>query len=395
MLSTRARGVAPSPTLAITAKVRQLRAEGVDVVGFGAGEPDFDTPEHIKAAAIEALKRGVTKYTPTTGTPELKDAIREKLKRDNGLEYAANEIIVSVGAKHSLFNAVMALVDPGDECIVPAPYWVTYPEQVRFAGGVPVIVETKESDGFRLTADLVASAVTPRTKLLFLNSPCNPTGACVPRSELEKIAELAVERSFLVISDEIYEHLIYSGVIPTSIASLGPEVKKRTITINGVSKTYAMTGWRIGYAAADAEIVAAMGRIQDQSTSNPTSFVQPAVIEALRGPQECVAAMREEFARRRQTLVEGLNAIPGIHCSMPDGAFYVFPRVADLYGGEITGSDAFADWLLRTAKVAVVPGSGFGADQYVRLSYATSMANITKGLERIAEACAKLARAGA
>ena len=394
MLSKRAQGVAPSPTLAITAKVRQMRQDGIDVVGFGAGEPDFDTPEHIKAAAVKALNEGMTKYTPTTGIPELKNAIREKLKRDNGLEYAANEIIVSVGAKHSLFNAVMALVDPGDECIIPAPYWVTYPEQVRFAGGEPIIVETDERNGFRLTADQVEAAVTKRTKLLFLNSPCNPTGACISDDELEGIAKLAVDRGFYVISDEIYEHLIYTGQKPVSIASLGPEIRKRTVTINGVSKTYSMTGWRIGYAAADAEIVAAMGRIQDQSTSNPTSFVQPAVVAALTGPQDCVEMMRTEFAKRRRILVDGLNAIPGIHCPEPDGAFYVFPRVSDLYGGAITGSDAFAEYLLNEARVAVVPGSGFGADGYVRLSYATSMSTIQKGLERIAEACAKLSRAG-
>ena len=394
MLSKRAQGVAPSPTLAITAKVRQMRQEGIDIVGFGAGEPDFDTPEHIKEAAVKALREGMTKYTPTTGIPELKKAICEKFRRDNGIDYTPNEIIVSVGAKHSLFNAIMALVDPGDECIIPAPYWVTYPEQVKFAGGVPVFVETKESNGFRLTADQVAEAVTPKTKLLILNSPCNPTGACVAPEEIRKIAELAVEKGFYVISDEIYEHLIYTDVRPLSIASLGPEAKKQTITVNGVSKTYSMTGWRIGYAGGDAEIVAAMGRIQDQSTSNPTSFVQPAVIAALEGSQECVAQMREEFAKRRKVLVDGLNSIPGIHCANPDGAFYVFPRVSDLYGGEINGSDAFAEYLLKEAQVAVVPGSGFGADEHVRLSYATSMANIQKGLERIATACEKLSKAG-
>lgn len=382
-LSHRAQQVNPSPTLGLTARFQQLKREGKDVVGFLAGEPDFDTPENIKESAIAALKKGATKYTPTTGIPELKEAICKKLLEDNGIRYTPQEVIVSCGAKHSLYNAFMALLNPGDEVLIPSPYWVTYPEQVKLAEGVPVFVPTEETNHFRLTAEAVKERITPRTKILLLNSPCNPTGAMVTFKELTALAEIALRHNLLIISDEIYEKLVYGEEKPTSIASLGEEVKARTITINGVSKAYSMTGWRIGYAAGPAEVISAMGRIQDQSTSNPTAIAQWAAVEALQGPQEAVEQMRQEFARRRQLIVEGLNSIPGIHCLEPDGAFYVFPRVSDLYRGEINSSDALAEFWLQEAGVLVIPGSGFGADAYVRLSYATSRETITKGLERI------------
>ncbi|HEY3285015.1 MAG TPA: pyridoxal phosphate-dependent aminotransferase [Armatimonadota bacterium] len=389
-VSARAAAVAPSPTLAVTAKFKKMVQSGVDCLGFAAGEPDFDTPDNIKQAAIASIQRGETKYTPTMGLPALREAIRRKLEQENKVSYETSEIIVSVGAKHSLFNAVMATVNPGDEALIPEPYWVTYPEQVGLAGGTSVFVPTSQESNFRVSFEAIRERVTDRTRLLFLNSPSNPAGAMVSDADLQRIAELAVERNLWVISDEIYEKLIYVDQAPRSIASLGPEVRARTITVNGVSKTYAMTGWRVGYAAGPAEVVAAMGRIQDQSTSNPANASQYAALEALVGPQDLAEQMRQEFAKRRKVLVDGLNAIPGITCQMPDGAFYVFPRVADLYTGEIRGSDDFANFLLEDEKVAVIPGSGFGADEFVRLSFATSMDTIEKGLERLHRAAKRL-----
>lgn len=394
-ISERARKASPSPTLAITAKAKQMKAEGIDVVSFGAGEPDFDTPQNVKDAAIKALQGGMTKYTPTSGTPELKKAICDKLKRDNGLEYAPSQIIVSIGAKHSLYNAMLALCDPGDEVIIPAPYWVSYPEMVKLADGVPVYVQTDESTGFRMTPDALRAAITPRTKALVLNSPSNPTGAIYEPAAIEEIAKIAVEKGIYVISDEIYEKLVYGGNRMVSIASFGDEIKKLTITINGLSKSHSMTGWRVGYTAAEQEIVSGMSRIQDHSTSNPVSFVQAGAIEALCGPQDAVEEMRKAFDERRQVIVDGLNAIPGVVCPNPGGAFYVFPNVSAYYGKsfngqEVGGSDAFGAFLLDEAKVAVIPGSGFGADSNIRLSYATSMDNIKKGIARIGEAVAKL-----
>jgi aspartate aminotransferase len=394
-ISERARRTNPSPTLAVTAKAKQMKAEGIDVVSFAAGEPDFDTPQNVKDAAIKALEAGVTKYTPSSGTPELKEAICAKLKRDNGLEYAPSQIIASIGAKHSIFNTVLALCDPGDEVIIPAPYWVTYPEQAKLADGIPVYVPTDESTGFRMTLDGLKKAVTPKTKILILNSPSNPTGAVYTRADLQKIAELAVEKGFYIISDEIYEKMVYEGNEHVSIASFGDDIKKLTVTVNGLSKSHSMTGWRLGYAAGEQEIISGMSRIQDQSTSNPVSFVQKGAVEALNGPQDCVSMMVREFNERRKVIVSGLCAIPGVDCPNPGGAFYVFPNVGKLYGktwkGQpINGSDAFAGYLLDEAKVAVIPGSGFGADHNVRLSYATSMENIKKGLERIGEAVSKL-----
>ncbi|MHB0913772.1 MAG: pyridoxal phosphate-dependent aminotransferase [Armatimonadota bacterium] len=389
-ISERAKNVAPSPTLAITAKAKQMKAEGIDVLSFGAGEPDFDTPQNVKDAAIAALETGVTKYTPSSGTPELKQAVCDKLARDNGLTYTPSQIIVSDGAKHSLYNAVMTLCNPGDEVIIPAPYWVTYPEQVKLAEGVPVFVHTDESTGFKMAMEMLRSAVTGKTKILMLNSPSNPTGAVYTPAELQEIAELAVERGFYVISDEIYEKMVYEGNEHVSIASFGAEIKKLTVVVNGLSKSHSMTGWRIGYAAAEAEIVSGMSRIQDHSTSNPVSFAQKGAVEALNGPQETVAMMVREFNERRKVIVAGLNAIPGIVCPNPGGAFYVFPNISGLFGGKIASSDDFAEYLLAEARVAVVPGTGFGAPNNVRLSYATSMENIKKGVARITEAVEKL-----
>lgn len=389
-LSERTRNTAPSPTLAITAKVKALKAQGVDIIGFGAGEPDFDTPENIKEQAIAALRAGFTKYTPSTGTDELKDAIVNKLKVDNGLEYTRKQIVVGVGAKHSLYNAIMAIVDPGDEVIIPTPFWVSYPEMVKLAAGTPVYVQTTESNGFRLTAEMLAGAITKKTRAIVINSPSNPTGAVIDTKELKKIAELAVEAGVYVISDEIYEKMVYDGNKHVSIASFGPGIKDLTITVNGFSKAYSMTGWRLGYLACGEELSAGIGRIQDNSTSNPVSFCQKAAVEALNGSQEAVKMMAAEFDKRRRYIVRRLNEIPGITCPNPGGAFYVFPNVSGLFKQGISGSDAFAEYLLNDAKVAVVPGAGFGADNCVRLSYATSMGNIEKGMDRLEEAAKKL-----
>jgi aspartate aminotransferase len=367
-----------------------MKADGIDVIGFGAGEPDFDTPEPIKDAAIASLRKGFTKYTASGGTDELRQAICDKLKRDNALTYTPRQVLVSVGAKHSLYNIMQAVLDPGDEVIIPSPYWVSYPEQVKLAEGKPVFVAAPEADGFRVTAAAIAAAVTPRTRMVILNSPSNPTGAALAVEELRRIAELAVERDLIVVSDEIYEKLTYDGRTHTSIASLGPEIYRRTLTVNGFSKAYSMTGWRLGYVAGDETVVAAMGRIQDQSTSNPTSFAQAGAVAALTGPQDAVEEMRRAFEERRNVIVARCNAIPGVRCAKPDGAFYVFPNISGLLSDRIPDSDALAEHLLTEAHVGVVPGSGFGAPEYIRLSYATSMEQIERGLDRIAKAAAKL-----
>lgn len=395
-LSRRAVNCAPSPTLAITAKANQLKAEGHDVLAFGAGEPDFDTPQHIKDAAIDALAKGKTKYTPSAGIPELKKAILDKLKTDNGLDYAANNIIVSCGGKHTLYNIFQAMVDSGDEVIIPAPYWVSYPEQVKLADGTPVIIETTDATNFAPSIEQLTAAITPRTKIVVLNSPSNPTGAMWPRATIEALAELAVKHDFFVVSDEIYEKLVYDNNEFISIAALGDEIKKRTFTVNGMSKAYSMTGWRLGYVAAEAEYVSAMNRIQDQCTSNPTSIAQWAGVAALTGPQEFLKDWCAEFDRRRRAMVAGLNTIPGLTCLLPEGAFYVFPNISGLLGKTtpagktLLSGDDVADYLLATQQVAVVPGSGFGAPNYIRLSYATGMPNIEKGIIRIGEAVAAL-----
>ncbi len=377
------------------AKAKGMKAQGVDVVNFGVGEPDFDTPEHVKEAAIKSIRDGFTKYTPVGGTDELKEAIVDKLSADNGLAYEKEQIIVSCGAKHSLYNIAQALYGPGDEVIIPAPYWVSYPDQVLLNDATPVLVETREADQFMLRPEALAAKITPKTKAIILNSPSNPTGVAYDKIALASVAELAVKHNLYIISDEIYEKLVYEGIQHVSIAALGEEVKNRTIVVNGLSKSHAMTGWRIGYAAGPKDIIKAMTNIQSQSTSNPTSISQKAAVAALRGPQDFVAMMRTEFDRRRVFLVDALNALPGFRCLKPTGAFYAFPNIVALYGKKagqraINGSLDFALYLLEDANVALVHGEAFGNDQYIRLSYATSMETLQKGVERIAAAVAKL-----
>jgi aspartate aminotransferase len=394
-ITARARQLAPSATLAISARARQLQAEGIDVISFGSGEPDFDTPAHIKAAAVQALQEGFTKYTAADGIPELKDAIRLKLKRDNGLEYARDEVIVSCGGKHSLYNVAQVLFGPGDEVLIPSPYWVTYPEQVKLCEAVPVVVPTDEDDGFRLRPEAVAAALTPRTRALILDSPNNPTGAVASREDVEALARLAVERGFWVISDECYEALCYDGGQHVSIAALGEAIRSRTILVHTVSKTYAMTGWRIGYAAGPREVIRAMATLQSQVTSNPTSIAQRAAQAALAGPQDTVRTMVAEFDRRRRYIVGRLQAMPGIRCVVPRGAFYVFPNVGGLFGrrwrgGELRGSADVCAFLLEEARIAVVPGAEFGSDRHVRFTYATSFEAIAEGMDRMAAAIAAL-----
>jgi len=394
-LAERVGKIQPSPTLAIDAKAKALKAQGVDIVGFGAGEPDFDTPANIKEAAKKAIDAGFTKYTPVGGTDELKDAIIAKMKNDHGLEYTRDEISVACGAKHSLYNISQALIQEGDEVIIPAPYWVSYPDQVVLAGGTPVFVDTDETGGFKMTPEQLEKAITGKTKALIINSPCNPTGASYSADELKAIGRVCLEHDFLIISDDIYERLIYDGQRFANIAQAVPELKPRTIVVNGVSKTYAMTGWRIGYACGPKELMGAMTKMQSQSTSNPTSIAQKAAVEALRGPQDAVAAMAVEFDKRRKYIVERLNAMPGVTCFKATGAFYVFPNFSGVYGRSFNGrainnSTEFAAYLLEEAKVAIVPGVAFGADRYARLSYASSMENISKGMDRIEAAIRNL-----
>ena len=395
MLADRLKTLAPSSTLAVQAKARALRAQGVDVISFGAGEPDLDTPERIKEAAVQAMRRGQTKYTEVAGIPELRLAVCQKLQRDNGLDYRPDEVLVSCGAKHTLFNLAVALLDPGDEVLVPSPYWVSYPEQARLVGARPVTVETKEAAGFDLDPAALRAAVTARTKLIVLNSPNNPTGAVFSPAALEAVARLAVERRLFVVSDECYEALTFEGR-HVSIAAQAPEVKARTLVVNTCSKAYAMTGWRIGYGAGPRELIRAMTDVQSQVTSNPSSVAQWAAVEALSGPQADVASMAAEFDRRRRLIVAGLNALPGVACVMPKGAFYAFANVSGLFGrsmkgaAPLRGSVDVAAFLLEQARVAVVPGVDFGSDAHVRLSYATSDKLIREGLARMGAAIREL-----
>lgn len=394
MLAERARRLTPSPTLVISAKARAMRAQGIDVLALSAGEPDFDTPEPIKAAAIRALREGKTKYTDAAGIPEVRAAVCQKLKRDQGLDYEPADTIVSVGAKHTLYNVCAVLLDPGDEAIVPSPYWVSYTEQIKLCDAQPVIVPTDPARGFQLDLEALRQAVTPRTKLLLLNTPNNPTGTVYGKRDLEGVAALALDRGFYVVSDECYESLAYEGRT-LSIAALGPEIKARTLVVNTCSKAYAMTGWRIGFAAGPRDVIQAMADFQSQCTSNPTSIAMWAAVEALAGPQDEVAKMVGEFDRRRRVIVEGLNRIPGIRCAMPQGAFYAFPDVSALFGRRwrgraIEGSAQAAAFLLEAARVAVVPGADFGADRHLRLSYACGLDTIHEGLARITSACAEL-----
>jgi len=395
VLSNRAKSLKPSPTLAINAKAKSMQAQGIHVISFGAGEPDFDTPENIKQAAKKALDEGFTKYTPVGGIDELKDAIIKKFQRDSGLSYKRSEILVSCGGKHSFYNLAQAIFDQGDEVIIPAPYWVSYPPMVALANATPVIVEAREKNDFKITPEELKKAITPKTKALIINSPSNPTGSAYTKKELEKIAEIGISKNFFVISDEIYEKIVYDGFQFTSIASLNDEIKKRTIIVHGVAKTYAMTGWRIGYTAGSEEIISAMNNIQSQSTSNPTSISQKASVEALAGLQDEVEKMVSAFGQRRNYIVDRLNKILGVSCYKPVGAFYVFPNFSSYYGKSYQGkkienSTHLADFFLDVARVAVVPGVEFGADPFERLSYATSMEDIKEGLNRIEEALKKL-----
>ena len=386
-LSEKYRSVSPSSTLAIDSKYKEMKKSGLDVVGFGAGEPDFDTPRHIKDAAIKAINDGFTKYTPASGTLDLKKAICDKFKRENGLDYTVKNIVVSNGAKHSLLNALGAIVNPGDEVLFSSPYWVSYKEMVKISDGVPVIIDTREEDNFKFTAEELEAAITDRTKALILNTPSNPTGMVYSESELAAIAEVVKKHDLFVISDEIYEHLIYDMERPRSIATIDG-MKDRTIVVNGVSKTFAMTGWRIGYTAANEEITSLMANVQSHYTSNPNSIAQVAALAALTGPMDSVIEMKKAFNERRLYMVERMNKIPGVSCIKPEGAFYVMMNISALKGKKIDGktietSDDFAGAFLEKELVAVVPCSGFGNDNFVRWSYATSMDNIKKGLDRL------------
>jgi len=394
-LAERVSRIKESPTLALTAKAKAMRAQGIDVIGFGAGEPDFDTPENIKRAAELAMKNGFTKYTPASGIDQLKDAIIERIKEDTGVSFTRSEVIVSCGAKHALYNISQALFDEGDKVIIPAPCWVTYPAQVELCGAKPVVLSATEETEFKPTKAQWKEAMSSGVKAVILNSPCNPTGSVFSREELQELAELAVENDVYIISDEIYGKIIYDGIEHVSVASLGEEVKKRTLLVDGVSKTYSMTGWRIGYMAGPRELVAAMSKLQSQSTSNPTSIAQMASVEALAGPQDAVREMVAEFNKRRDYMVERLNAMPGISCLKPKGAFYTFPNVSALFGKSydkwtVNSSSDFSNFLLDYSRVAAVSGEAFLANGYLRFSYATSMENITKGLDRMEEAVSKL-----
>jgi len=397
MIATRLKNVKPSPTLAVTAKAAELKAAGKNVIGLGAGEPDFDTPDHIKKAAIEAIQRGETKYTPVAGTPALKKAISDKFKRENGLDYAPNQIVACVGAKHVIFNAFMATLSAGDEVIIPAPYWVSYPDMVIFAEGTPVEVMCGEDYAFKLTPAALEKAITPKTKWLILNSPSNPTGAAYSEKELRALADVLLKHPHVMImADDIYEHLCYDGFVFKTIAQVEPKLYSRTLTVNGVSKAYSMTGWRLGYAGGPKELIAAISDIQSHSTSNPCSITQAATVAALNGDQSFLQDWKQSFASRRDLVVASINAIGGLACLKPEGAFYVFPSMKGLIGKKtpagktIDSCKSFCDYLLEEALVAAVFGSAFGAPGYFRISYATSETQLTEALARMTSACAKL-----
>ncbi len=394
-LSDRASGISPSPTLAIDAKAKALKKQGVNIINFGVGEPDFDTPKNIKSAAVQAIEDGFTKYTPAGGTLELKEAICRKLKQDNGLDYTTANIVVNVGAKHSLYNVMQVILNPGDEVILPAPYWVSYVEQIKLGGAVPVILRTKQENQFKITPQQLSEVITDRTKAIILNSPSNPTGQVYDAEELRALAAVLMENKIIVISDEIYEKLVYDGRKHVSIIMAEPAIKAQTILINGMSKAYAMTGWRIGYIAAPENIAKACSSLQSHSTSNPTSIAQKAALEALNGPQTAVEEMVAEFVERRDLAHALLTAIPGIKCNKPEGAFYLFPDVSAYLHKKykeqmIDDTTVLADLLLTEASVAIVPGIAFGSENNVRLSYATSRENIKTGIQRIADFLDKL-----
>ncbi|KAB3526778.1 pyridoxal phosphate-dependent aminotransferase [Alkaliphilus serpentinus] len=379
-----------SVTLAIDAKAKKMQAEGINVISFGVGEPDFNTPENINNAAKEGLDKGITRYTAASGLPKLREAICHKLLKDNGLEYSPENIIVTNGAKHALYNALQAICNPGDEIIIPVPYWVSYGELVKMADATPVFVDCSEENEFKVTKEDLMAAITPKTKGIMMNSPSNPTGALYNRSELEEIAKIAVENNLVIISDEIYEKLVYDGAEHISIASINDDIKDLTIVVNGMSKAYAMTGWRIGYTASNKEIAKVMGNIQSHATSHPNTIAQYASIEGILGDQSSVIKMRKAFDERRRYMVERINRIEGLSCLTPKGAFYIMMNISKIFGSEIKGkrintSMDFAEVCLDKGLVAVVPGIAFGAEGFVRLSYANSMENIKMGLDRIEE----------
>ena len=394
-LSERSKAIKPAVTLALAAKAQAIRAEGVDLVNFTAGEPDFDTPERIKDAAIQALKRGMTKYTDVRGIEPLRQAIAEKYKREYGLDYQKDQVLVSCGGKHALYNLLQALLNPGDEVVIPSPYWVSYSDMTLLAGGVPKIVPTKEENGFRITPEELEASLTPKTRVFILNSPCNPTGAAYHRADLEALSFVLEKHDCLIISDDIYEKIVYDSFHFHSIATINPKLRERTVIANSVSKTYAMTGWRIGYALGPEDLISAAGNIQSQSTSNATSIAQAAALEAIQGPQDEVQIMVREFQQRRDLIVERLSRIPGFRCFNPQGAFYLFPNVSALLGktarGKKLGSASdLAQYFLEEARVLAVPGEDFGSTENIRFSYATSLEEIEKGCERMEAAVNKL-----
>jgi aspartate aminotransferase len=378
-ISQRAASLSPSLTLVIDSKAKQMKAEGQDVVGFGAGEPDFDTPQHIKDACAKALADGFTKYTPAAGIPELRQAIADKFKRENGLTYKPSQVIVSCGGKHSCYNVILATCEEGDEVIIPAPYWLSYPEMVKLAGAKPVIIETSDKTEFKVTPEQLRSAITPNTRLFILNSPSNPTGSVYTPDEIKALGDICVEKNVLIMSDEIYEHLLYDGAKVKSVASFSQAHYDHTIIVHGFAKAWSMTGWRLGFLAAPEPIAKAIDAIQSHSTSNPTSFAQKGAVVALNGPQDHLPKWLAEFDKRRKFAHQKLNSIPGISCVNAKGAFYLFPNISKL---GLSSTD-FCAKLLEQEKVAAVPGIAFGADDYLRISYATSMANIEKGLDRL------------
>jgi aspartate aminotransferase len=395
-LANRTREVSESSTLAVAERAAKLRAQGVDILSFAAGEPDFDTPEFIKKAAVDALAKGFTKYTPSSGIPPLRAAIAAKLKRDQGLAYDPSQVLVSCGAKHAIYNAMHAILDPGDEAVIAAPYWVSYPEMVKTADARPVIVPTREESGFKLDPARFAEAVTPKTRLLVHCSPVNPTGSVYTRAELEALAKIVVDRGLYVISDEVYEKLVFGATPHVSIGSLSPAMAERTILVNSCSKTYSMTGWRIGYAAGPRDVIDGAAKIQSQSTSNPTSIAQYAALAAFQGDASFLDGWIAEYRKRRDVIIRLIRAIPGLSVVEPEGAFYAFPRVSALFGKKsksrtLETSVDVAEYLIDEARVAVVPGAGFGSDDHIRLSYATSMDKIMEGMARIAKAVQALA----
>ena len=394
-LSERTKGIKPSITLALAAKAAAMRAQGIGVINFAAGEPDFDTPDRIKEAAVQALKKGMTKYTEVRGIQPLREIIAEKYQRDEGLRYDMDEILVSCGGKHSLYNVFQAILNEGDEVLIPAPYWVSYRDMAMLAGAVPRIVETKRENGYRITPKELQAALGPRVRVFILNSPNNPTGAAYSRDELEALAQVLEPHECFIISDDVYEKIVYDGFRFQNIVGINGNLRERTVIINSLSKTYAMTGWRIGYALGPAPLISTAAKIQGQSTSNPTSFAQAASVEALKGSQDEMREMVREFQRRRDRIVEGLNAMEGVECLNPEGAFYVFPRIRSLFGkkgkkAKIESASDLTDFLLEEAQVVAVPGEDFGSADHVRFSYATSFEDIERGCDRIEAALKKL-----